>query len=110
MDGESVTDLILRAVAAMRERDELPAIDAPQITVLRVPDSMGETFHANVGQALAVAQVSAPPRLSAQALASAVAEYLRDVIDLVPAYHNIAAVASTDDGTLIITLRSAETR
>ncbi len=107
MDGESVTDLILRAVAAMRERGELPEIEAPSIVVVHAMSAGAKTFRANVGQALAAAQTDEQTRLSAQALAHAVADYLREVVDLVPAYHEVAAVTSTDDGSLIITLRGA---
>lgn len=107
MDGESVTDLILRGVAALRERGEFPEVETPSITIARVTDSGSETYYSNVGQALATAQIGEQPRQSAQAFARALADYLREVVDLVPAYRDVAAVTSTDNGSLIITLRGA---
>lgn len=110
MNGESVTDLILRAVAAMREHGELPEIETPKIAIARVTDASAETFRSNVGQALAIAQAGEQPRLSPQALASAIAGYLREVVDLVPAYSDITSVTPSDDGSLLITLRGPESR
>lgn len=109
MNGEAVTDLILRAIAVMRERGEFPEMETPKITVARLTNASVETFHSNAGQAIAAAQTGEQPHPSAQALARAVADYLREVVDLVPAYHEVASVTSTDDGSLIITLRGAET-
>ncbi len=106
MDEESVADLILRAVAAMREHGDLPEVETPRITISRV-SSGAATFRANVGQALAAAKIGDQSSLGPLTLASAVADYLRDVVDLVPAYHDVASVTSTDDGSILITLRSA---
>lgn len=105
MNDAAVTDLILRAVAAMRERGELPEVETPKISVSRVSREGVARFQSNVGQALAIAQTGDLPHLTPQALASAVADYLREVVDLVPAYHDVAMVESSDDGSLTITLR-----
>ncbi len=110
MDSESVADLILRAVAAMREHGELPEFETPRITIARVNGSGAPAFRSNVGQALASAQTGAQPPQSARALAVAIAGYLREVVDLVPAYHDVALVTSSSDGSLTITLRGPETQ
>lgn len=108
MNDEMVTDLILRAIAAMGERGDLPAFEPPTISVWRVTNGDAARFRSNVGEALAAAQTGEQPRLSPQALASAVAGYLREVVDLVPAYHEVASVESSGDGSLTITLHGPE--
>ncbi len=107
MNGEAVTDLILRAIAAMRERGDLPEVETPRITVTAVSGVNAETFRSNVGQALAAAQTGEHPLMSPHTLATTIADYLSEVVDLVPAYHDVASVRALDDGTLIITLRSS---
>jgi hypothetical protein len=67
-------------------------------------------FRANVGQALAAG--SQDQRASAanpKALAAIVASYLVEVVDIVPAYRDVASVTSADDGSLTIVLRGLET-
>lgn len=109
MNGESVTDLILRAVAALRERQEIPDVESPQIVVSRIPGDGVVTFHSNVGQALtATRSDDNGPALSPHVVASLVASYLAEVVDAVPAYHDIASVTATEDGSLTITLRTPE--
>jgi hypothetical protein len=103
MDGEAVTDLILRAIAAMRERGDIPPMDAPQITVRRITGASTCAYHANIGQALAASQTtqdSLPP----EALGASVATYLAEVADLVPAYHDVAAIELVEGGAILITL------
>ena len=39
MNGASVTDLILRSIAAMRERGDLPEFEPPTISVARLSGS-----------------------------------------------------------------------
>jgi hypothetical protein len=109
MNGASVTDLLLRSIAAMRERGELPEFEPPMISVARLTGSDPARFHCNAGQALAAGQTGDQPRLSPQDLAHTIANYLREVVDLVPAYHDVAAVEASDDGSLTITLRGPET-
>ena len=109
MNSASVTDLILRSIAAMRERGELPEFEPPTISVARLSASDHARFRSDVGQALAASQTGDQPRLSPQKLASAIADYLREVVDLVPAYRDVASVEASDDGSLTITLRGPET-
>lgn len=107
MDGESVSAIILRAIASMREHGDLPEIESPRILITRTSLGGSTAFIASVGQALAAALLRDQPSPSPRALASSVAEYLREVVELVPAYHEIASVTSTEDGSVIITLRDA---
>lgn len=109
MNGASVTDLILRSIAAMRERGDLPEFEPPTISVARLSGSDPARFRSDVGQALAASQTG-DQRQSPRELASAIAEYLREVADLVPAYHDVASVEASDDGSLTITLRGPETQ
>jgi hypothetical protein len=110
MNDATVADLILRAVAAMREHGELPEVETPSISVSRVSSGGAALFRSNVGQALATAQTGEHPNQSPQAFARAVADYLREVVDLVPAYYDVASVESGNDGSLTITLRGPETQ
>lgn len=105
MDGAAVTDMILRAVAALREQGELPEMEPPRISVTQVTNSTGLAYHANIGPALAEAQTAQSNALTAENLARRVADYLEEVVDLVPAYHDIAAIALAPNGSLIITMR-----
>lgn len=107
MDGETVSDIILRGIASMREHGDLPEIESPRIVIMRTSLGGSSTFIANVGQALAAALTSDQPPLSPRAIASSITEYLREVVELVPAYHDIASVTSTEDGSILITLRGA---
>ncbi|HEX9035596.1 MAG TPA: hypothetical protein VF808_01245 [Ktedonobacterales bacterium] len=103
MDGEIVADLILRAIAALREHGELAAADTPPLTLTRL-DLPGQiVYRSNAGVALSAElsdRANAPFELAAK-----LAAYLRDVIDTVPAYHDVQAVEAEHNGNLLISLR-----
>jgi hypothetical protein len=105
MDGAAVTDLILRAIAALRERGELPEVEHPSVTVTRLA-SETLAYRSNAGAAIAAAQPD--DRQSARDLAHAIAAYLAEVVDLVPAYHEVRAIMPADDGTITIFIGSSD--
>ena len=100
----------MRAVASLREHGDLPEIEAPQVIVIRVSGISHDSFQANVGQALAVAQTGDASRLTPQELAVQVAEYLAEVVTLVPAYREIATVSSSVNGDIVIALHPHKMR
>lgn len=105
MDDAAVKDLILRAIAAMRERGELPEFEHPNVTVTRLA-SETLAYRSNVGAAIADAQPD--DRQSARDLAHAIAAYIAEVVDLVPAYHDVRAITPADDGTITISTGSSD--
>lgn len=104
MDGEAITDLILRAIAAMRERGELPTMEAPRLTVIPVKGKRADAYRANIGEALAAAQTDPGAHQAPVALGTAVANYLSEVVDLVPAYRDVAAIELAENGDVLISL------
>lgn len=105
MDGAAVTDMILRSVAAMRERGELPEMDAPRLALIHEHGPAGESYRCDIGYALASALTSRDNSTPPDELAGRVATYLQEVADLVPAYRDIASVQLDSDGALVVTMR-----
>lgn len=106
MNSDSVRDLILRAVAALRERGELPEVERPQISVARVAGDGPAVYRSNLGVALAEAMAGdAQPAANPYRLAVSVVEYLSEVVELVPAYHDVQSVTAAEDGSITVTLR-----
>lgn len=106
MNSDSVRDLIMRAVAALRERGELPEVERPQISVARVAGEGPAVYRSNLGVALAKAVTGdAQPAANPYRLAVSVVEYLSEVIELVPAYHDVLAITAAEDGSVTVTLR-----
>ncbi len=100
-------DIILRALAALRERNIVPSVDIPAITLIPLEDGRG--YQTPIAIALAEAAVVADiPDVSAEALAISIASYLDEVVDVVPAYAVFAHVASMGDGIIHFYLRANE--
>lgn len=104
MDSEAVADLILRAVAAMRERGDLPDVENPLLTITQLRSEGLPLYRSNAGAALFAAQQNVRP--TAAEFAEAIAAYLREVVDLVPAYSDVRLISPDQDGGIVITLRA----
>ncbi|MGH2502509.1 MAG: hypothetical protein ACRDID_08340 [Ktedonobacterales bacterium] len=97
-------DVILRALASLRERNALPSVDLPPVTL--IPLAAGRGYRTRVAieiaQAADAAEIEHRP---VDALASLIASYLAETVDLVPAYSAIARVEPAADGEIALYLR-----
>ncbi|HEX2348082.1 MAG TPA: hypothetical protein VHI51_06540 [Ktedonobacterales bacterium] len=99
-------DVILRALASLRERNALPSVDLPPVTLL--PLAVGRGYRTRVAIEIASAADAAEiEHRPVEALASSIASYLAETVDLVPAYHVIARVETAGDGKITLYLREA---
>lgn len=98
-------DIILRSLAALRERNIVPSVDIPAITLVPLEDGHG--YQTPIAIALAeAAAVADIPDVSAEALAISIATYLDEVVDAVPAYAVFEHVAAMSDGMIHFYLRA----
>ena len=92
-------DIILRSLAALRERNIVPSVDIPAITL--VPLENGRGYQTSIAVALAEEAVVADiPNVSAEALATSIAAYLDEVVGIVPAYAVFEHVTAVSDGII----------
>lgn len=99
-----VRDVILRAMASLRERNALPSVDLPPVTLISLEGERG--FLTRVAVELALAATSAgETTIYPEALAASIATYLSEMVDLVPAYSVIARVEPASEGAIRIYLR-----
>lgn len=98
-------DIILRALAALRERNTLPSVDLPSVALAPLAGTSGYRTHiaSEIAMAADAAEIEHRP---AEALAALIASYLAEVVDLVPAYSEIARVESASDGDILLYLRT----
>ena len=99
-----VSDVVTRALAALRERNLLPSVDLPPVTLVPLEGEHGylTRIAVEVAQAAETQDIEHRP---ADALAANIARYLAETVDLVPAYSIIAHVESDDAGAIRIYLR-----
>lgn len=97
-------DVIYRALAALRERNIIPAVDLPPVTLEPLPGERGYVTYIAVELAHA-AEVADIPNISALALANALATYLSEMVDIVPAYSDIVRVEPGSEGAILVYLR-----
>jgi hypothetical protein len=102
-----VGDVVARALAALRERNLLPSVDLPPVTLVPLEGAQGERGYLTriaieVAQAAEAQDIEHRP---AEALAANIARYLAETVDLVPAYSAIARVEPDDAAVIHIYLR-----
>lgn len=97
-------DIIQRALASLRERNALPSVDLPPVTLIPLEGGRGYLTYvaAELAQAAEAADI---PNVSVQGLASTLARYLAEVVDIVPAYSDITRVELRNDGAILLYLR-----
>ncbi|HEY7849471.1 MAG TPA: hypothetical protein VIC27_05360 [Ktedonobacterales bacterium] len=100
-----VRDVILRALAALRERNALPSVDLPQVTLLPLEDARGYLTRVAVEMALAAAAADIE-NVYPEALAATISTYLAETVDLVPAYSVIERIEPASEGVIRIYLRA----
>lgn len=99
-------DVVLRALASLRERNALPSVDLPFVSLL--PLAAGRGYRTRVAIEIADAADAAEiEHRPVEALASNIASYLAETVDLVPAYHVIARVETAGGGEITLYLREA---
>ncbi len=104
MTEQLVRDVVLRALAALRERNALPSVDLPQVTLIPLEDAPGYLTRVAAEVALA-AQAQGIEHVYPEALAITLATYLTETVDLVPAYGEIARIEPASEGAIRIYLR-----
>lgn len=100
-------DVIARGLAALRERNALPSVDLPAVTLFPLEDGQDRRGYLS-RVALEIAQAADTADIehkSPEALATIIASYLAETVDLVPAYSAIARVEPTGGGVIRILLR-----
>jgi hypothetical protein len=97
-------DVILRALASLRERNALPSVDLPPVTLLPLAAERGYRTRVaiEIAQAADAAEIEHRP---VETLADIIASYLAETVDLVPAYSVIARVEPAADGEIALYLR-----
>lgn len=100
-----VHDVIMRALASLRERNALPSVDLPLVTLLPLEGERGYLSRVAVELALA-AEAADMPNVRAETLAATIANYLAETVDLVPAYSAIERVETVSGGLIRIYLRA----
>lgn len=99
-----VRDVVARAMAALRERNVLPSVDLPPVTLVPLDDGRGYLTRVAVELALA-AEAANLDTISSEALAARLSSYLAETVDLVPAYSVIERVEPASEGVIRIYLR-----
>ena len=105
MSESLARDVILRALAALRERNIIPSVDIPTITLVPLDGVSGYQTRISIELAEA-AEAANIPDVSSEALANSIATYLDEVVNVVPAYAEIAHVAAIGAGIIHIYLRA----
>ncbi len=104
MDEQLVRDVVMRALATLREWNALPSVDLPPVTLATLASANGYETRVVIEMAQA-AQAADIENVSAEAYAAKLAAYLTETVDLVPAYSEITRVEAVDDGLIRIYLR-----
>lgn len=104
MDEQVVRDVIMRALATLREWNALPSVDLPLVTLSPLAGVHGYETRVALDMAQA-AQAADLENVSAEAYATKLAAYLTETVNLVPAYSDIAWVEAADGGLIRIYLR-----
>ncbi len=106
VEFEALTrDVILRALASLRERNALPSVDLPPVTLL--PLAAGRGYRTRVAIEIADAADAAEiEHRPVETLAASIASYLAETVDLVPAYHVIARVETAETGEITLYLNT----
>ncbi len=99
-----VRDVVARAMAALRERNALPSVDLPPVTLVPLEDGRGYLTRVAVEIALA-AEAANIENIYPEAIASRLSTYLAETVDLVPAYSAIERVEPASEGVIRIYLR-----
>lgn len=107
MSEELVRDVIARALASLRERNALPSVDLPPVTLVPLEGERGYLTRVAVELALA-AEAANIENVYPEALALRLSAYLAETVDLVPAYNSvIERVEPASEGVIRIYLRDA---
>ncbi|HEX8731144.1 MAG TPA: hypothetical protein VF725_03690 [Ktedonobacterales bacterium] len=105
MSEELSREIIMRALASLRERNIVPSVDLPTVTFIPLDGEAG--YQTRIAVELAEAAAAADiPDVSAERLAASLAAYLDEVVSVVPAYEAIARVTAADGGVIYIYLRA----
>jgi hypothetical protein len=108
MTDELVRDVIVRALASLRERNALPSVDLPPVILVPLEDELtgkrGYLTRVAVEVALA-AEAQGIENIYPEALAITISTYLAETVDLVPAYSEIARIEPASEGVIRIYLR-----
>jgi len=102
---EIVRDVFIRSLAALREHGELPDVEIPEFEVERPQIAAHGDYGTNVAMKMAAAVRSSGGKSNPRALAELIAGHVREVVEVVPAYHFIQAVEVAGPGFINIRLR-----
>lgn len=107
---ELARDVILRALASLRERNALPSVDLPPVTLLPLATGRGyrtRGYRTRVAIEIAAAADAAEiEHRPVETLAASIASYLAETVDLVPAYQVIARVETAETGEITLYLNT----
>lgn len=97
-------DIVRRALAELRERNMIPSVDLPPVTLMPLAGRRGywTLIASEITQAAEAANLE---HASAETLAASLARYLDETVSLVPAYAEFTNVVSVGEGALEIYLR-----
>lgn len=103
MTEELAREVIMRALASLRERNIVPSVDLPVLTLIPLEDERGYLTRIAIELAQA-ADAANIPDVSAERLAASLAAYLDEVVSVVPAYEAIERVTPAEGGVIHIYL------
>ncbi len=97
-------DIVRRALASLRERNVLPSVDLPPVTLAPLEARRG--YSTPIANEIArAAEAANLEHATAEALAAALASYLDETVNLVPAYSQYVGVAAVGAGMIELYLR-----
>jgi arginyl-tRNA synthetase len=100
-----IRDIVAKSVAALQEAGELPNIEAPAFDIERPQIAAHGDYATNVAMKMASAAKAAGQKVNPRAIAEAIAERIRETVDIVPAYDLIGAVEVAGPGFINVRLK-----
>lgn len=105
MIRETLRDIITRAVAALREAEQLPNVEVPTFDVERTQLAEHGDYFTNVAMKLASAAKGTGTKVNPRALAETIAARIRETVEIVPAYDLVETVEVAGPGFINLRLR-----
>jgi arginyl-tRNA synthetase len=101
---DTIHEIVIKAVAALQEHGDLPAVELPAFEIARPQIAAHGDYAANVALKLGAVLREAGEKPNPRALAETIATRIRETVDVVPAYHLISAVEVAGPGFINLRL------
>lgn len=105
MIKDTIWDIVARSVAALQESGELPAVQLPAFDVERPQIAAHGDYATNVAMKLAAAAKATGQKVNPRAIGEAIANRIRETVEVVPAYSLVCAVEVAGPGFINLRLK-----